>query len=136
MTVVGIGLDIVAVDRLAAAIARRRDRFLARVFAEPELAEFTGRGLSGPGEAQYLAGRFAAKEAAAKALGTGIGPLGWRNIQIAGDRSVPVCRLTGPAAAVALRAGVQRVLVTITHEAGVAAACAVALGCAGAGDAR
>ena len=38
VTVVGIGLDIVAVDRLAAAIARRRDRFLARVFAEPELA--------------------------------------------------------------------------------------------------
>lgn len=65
----GIGTDIVAVERIAAALARTGDRFIARVLHPDERALMP----DGANQAAWLAKRWAAKEAAAKALGTGIG---------------------------------------------------------------
>ncbi len=128
--VVGVGLDLVKVSRLSAAIERRGTRFVNRLLSEAERDELARRRLFGPRLAEYLAGRFAAKEAVAKALGAGISVLGWRNIEVLapGQRAAPECRLNAGAAEFALGRGVSRVLVSITHESGAAAACAVALG--------
>lgn len=69
MAIVGLGTDIVEIDRIAAQVDRLGDKLARRVLTDAELAIFQGS--SQP--ARYLAKRFAAKEAAAKALGTGIG---------------------------------------------------------------
>ena len=68
--IAGVGLDIARVSRLEAALARRPERLPRRLLTAEELREFARRG----GEARYLASRFAAKEALAKALGTGLRP--------------------------------------------------------------
>ncbi|GIU27852.1 holo-[acyl-carrier-protein] synthase [Shewanella hafniensis] len=69
MAIVGLGTDIVEIERIQAHVARAGDKLAKRVLTEAELAIYTGH--SQP--SRYLAKRFAAKEAAAKALGTGIG---------------------------------------------------------------
>ena len=132
----GIGLDIVAVRRVEAAIGRRGDALLQRLLAPAEAAELRARGPTAPALARYVAGRFAAKEAVAKALGTGIGALGFRNIEVTGRGRGPTCRLRGPAAVAGQRAGVGRVLLSITHDAGVAAAVAVTVAAATDGPAE
>ncbi len=127
--VCGLGLDIVPIWRVVEALSRRGDRFAARVLSQPELDETKGRGLQGQVKAQYMAGRIAAKEAVGKAIGLGVGPIGWRSLSItAGPNGRPVCSLSGAAAAAAARAGVSQVMVSITHTEATAAACAVALG--------
>lgn len=78
----GIGTDIVAVARIETALASHGERFAARILAESELAEF--RASSAP--ARFTAKRFAAKEAFAKALGTGIGAeLSWHDLTVTHD---------------------------------------------------
>ena len=69
------GIDMVEIDRLAAAIERHGQHFLDRIFTSVEMAECAGKAAS-------LAARFAAKEATVKALGTGIGPVGWREVEL------------------------------------------------------
>lgn len=129
MHVCGLGLDIVPIRRVVEALSRRGERFATRVLSQSELDETESRGLQGQPRAQYVAGRIAAKEAAGKAIGLGVGPIGWRTISItAGASGRPVCSLSGAAAAAAARAGIVKVLVSITHADGTAAACAVALG--------
>lgn len=129
MQVCGLGLDIVPVRRVIEALDRRGERFAARVLSQTELNEIACRGLQGQLRAQYVAGRIAAKEAVGKAIGLGVGPIGWRSVTVtAGAGGRPVCSLTGLAAAAAGRAGVGQVLVSITHADGTAAACAVAIG--------
>jgi len=113
---------------MSRALSRGRTRFLNRVLSPAEREELGRRGLRGAAEAAFVAGRFAAKEAVAKAVGTGAGRLGWANVSVTGDpRGRPVCVLLGPAAAAAREAGVSSVLVSITHTGGTVAACAVAL---------
>jgi holo-[acyl-carrier protein] synthase len=68
------GIDIIEIPRIQAALDRHGERFLKRVFTELEIFECHGK-------AEALAVRFAAKEAASKALGTGIGPIGWRDVE-------------------------------------------------------
>jgi holo-[acyl-carrier protein] synthase len=68
------GVDIIEIARIQAALDRHGERFLKRVFTEAEVFECQGR-------AEALAVRFAAKEAASKALGTGIGPIRWREVE-------------------------------------------------------
>lgn len=134
MQVCGLGLDLVPVGRVREALGRRGDRFAARILSPHELDEMRGRKLRGAPKEQYLAGRIAAKEAVGKAIGLGVGPIGWRAVSIiAGPNGRPVCRLTGAAAAAAARAGVAHVLVSITHTGAAAAACAVAVGSVGEG---
>jgi holo-[acyl-carrier protein] synthase len=66
---IAIGTDIVEIQRIASALERQGDKFVQRILTESEMAEYQARGNS----VAFLAKRFAAKEAIAKALGTGIG---------------------------------------------------------------
>jgi holo-[acyl-carrier protein] synthase len=127
MAIAGLGLDLVQVARVEAVLARRGERFTARVFtaAEREYCE-----LRPARRAQHYAGRFAVKEAVMKVLGTGwTRGVRWIDIEIVRRRGqAPSLVLHGEAARVAARAGIARWHVTITHDAGLAAAVAVAEG--------
>jgi holo-[acyl-carrier protein] synthase len=121
--VVGLGLDLVEVDRLGAAIGRHGERFLRRVFTEGERDYCEAK--SEP--AVFYAARFAAKEAVAKAFGTGIGAdIGWLDIEVVRNAAgAPAVRLAGKGAELAALRGVDRVLLSITHTRGMAAASVV-----------
>jgi holo-[acyl-carrier protein] synthase len=125
MSVVGIGLDICPVERMRQAVQRHGDRFLRRIFTDEERAYSQSRG--NPEES--LAARFAAKEAASKALGAPRG-IGWHDVEVVparpGERE-PRLVLRGRAAEVADARGVRTILVSLTHAEGVAAAVAVAV---------
>ncbi|MBX7213237.1 MAG: holo-ACP synthase [Thermoflexales bacterium] len=109
------GVDILHVQRVQEALARHGERFLARVYTPAEIAYCRGR-------APELAARFAAKEAAAKALGVGMRVLsrqgvGWHEIEIERDvLGKPHLSLTGSAAERAQRLGLIRWSLSIAHE--------------------
>jgi len=125
MRVVGIGIDLVEVGRIARALDRWGERFTERVFTPRELQR-AGRG---PNRVRRLAARFAAKEAVMKALGTGRSGVGWREIEITNEPSgAPRVRLAGRAARAGEAVGVARVHVSLTHDLHYAAAFAVAEG--------
>src|ERR1700746_2155001 len=107
MNIIGIGMDATEIDRIEATLARYGDRFLRRIFTEGEIAYATRRRNPAP----HLAGRFAAKEAAMKALGTGHsrGVL-WRDIEVCRTFGPPQLRLHGGAAARAERMQVKSTL--------------------------
>lgn len=120
--IVRTGIDLIEIERIQQAIARHGERFLQRIFTPPELQACSGK-------AESLAARFAAKEAVSKALGTGIGPVGWREIEIVGSEvEAPRVRLHGRAAQVAARLGVTSWSLSLTHGRAIAAAVVVALG--------
>ncbi len=120
--ITGIGLDIVAVGRLETILARHGQRFVDRICRPGEAKERDGVRL-----AQHVGGLFAAKEAALKALGTGWNRgLGFRQVEVCRDAAGrPSIRLHGRAAQTAARMGVGRIHLSITHDAGVAAAVVV-----------
>lgn len=123
--ILGTGVDLVEVRRLAAAVERRGQRFLERVFTARELAEARG----GAARYQSLAGRFAAKEAVLKALGTGLRACRWRDVEVArGPGGRPEVALRGSLARRARAAGVERVHLSIAHTREHAVALAVAEG--------
>ena len=94
--IVGIGSDLCKVDRIAQTLERFGDRFTHRIFTEGERAKAARRADPAPTYAR----RFAAKEAAAKALGVGISGLAWTDIAVVNDaRGKPALELTGGAAA-------------------------------------
>ena len=113
MDILGLGFDATDIPRVAEVYERYGDRFLRRVFTEGEIAYCTRRRNPVP----HLAGRFAAKEAAMKALGTGHsrGVL-WKDIEVFRQGGPPQLRLHGGAARRAEQMGVQRSLLTITHS--------------------
>jgi holo-[acyl-carrier protein] synthase len=113
MNIIGIGMDATDIDRIAAAVARFGDRFLHRVFTEGEIAYATRRRHPSP----HLAGRFAAKEAAMKALGTGHsqGVL-WRDIEVVRLGGPPQLKFHGGAAARFHRLNAAGAFLTITHS--------------------
>jgi len=116
--IVGVGLDITSVERIARALERFGDRFWERILTERERQDLAARS----DRATALAGRFAAKEAASKALG-GPRDVWWHDVEIArGPLGVPVLSFLGVAREHAARLGVVLSLVSITHDAGVAAA--------------
>jgi len=118
---VHVGIDLIEIDRIAAALARHPKRFRERVFTEREVAECDRK----PHPAQSYAGRFAAKEAIGKALGRGV-PFTWTEIEIAG-RGKPLVSLSGSMQAAADRLGVVRVDLSMTHSQTIAAAVAIAV---------
>lgn len=125
MSVLGVGLDLCPVHRIRDAVERHGQRFLRRIFTEQEQAYAAGRG--NPHEA--LAARFAAKEAASKALGAPRG-IGWHDVEVipaVPGETEPKLVLRGRAAEVAEARGVKAVLVSLTHADGMAAAVAVAV---------
>ncbi len=110
--ILGIGLDLVEVERLEAAMARHGERFLARVFTAAERAYCES--YARPGE-RYAA-RFAAKEAAMKALGTGWHGVGWREFEVWREISGPPrLKLHGLAQALALSQGMVSWHLSLTH---------------------
>jgi holo-[acyl-carrier protein] synthase len=125
MNILGLGFDATDIPRIGAAFERYGERFLHRVFTDGEIAYCTRRRNPVP----HLAGRFAAKEAAMKALGTGHsrGVL-WRDIEVFRVYGPPQLRLHGGAAAQAARMRVQSTLVTITHSDALAMAQVLLLG--------
>jgi holo-[acyl-carrier protein] synthase len=108
------------VPRIARSIKRYGDRFLQRVFTEQEIAYCRAKAAS----AESFAARFAAKEAGAKALGTGIQyGVSWKELEVLrppGQR--PTLHLTGRARAIAGQLGVRYVSLSLTHTAGLAMA--------------
>ena len=111
--VIGLGIDITEIDRVASAIERYGERFLHRVFTDEEIAYCSRHRV----QAIHFAGRFAAKEAAMKALGTGHSQqVLWRSVEVIrkpGDP--PQLRLHGGAARRFASMNAQSSLVTITH---------------------
>jgi holo-[acyl-carrier protein] synthase len=112
--VVGIGSDLVEISRIAASIERFGDRFLARVFTPAEIA-FCRRKRNA---AESFAARFAAKEAGAKALGTGISHgIAWPEIEVKRQPgSKPTLHWSGRAAERAARLGVRSTTISLTHS--------------------
>ncbi len=104
------GIDIIEIHRIQEALDRHGERFLQRVFTQNEIAECRRR-------AESLAIRFAAKEAASKALGTGIGPVGWREVETLHKRSgEPFLVLHGRAQQVAETLGLTTWAVSLSHS--------------------
>lgn len=114
------GIDLVDVPRLSQTIERLGEAFLKRVFLPAEI-DYCARRAE---PAIHYAARFAAKEAVAKALGTGIGEaVGWLEIEVdRGEGGRPRLRLHGNAVAVAQAQGVVQMDLSLTHTAQTAAA--------------
>ena len=124
--ILGLGMDLVEIDRIEESLQRFGDRFLEKIFHPSEI-EYA-RSQSRP--AIPLAARFAAKEAASKAFGTGIGQLlPWLGMEIERQsHGQPFLRLHGPGAQLAKDRGVTRSLVTLTHTRTHSAATVLLLG--------
>jgi holo-[acyl-carrier protein] synthase len=118
--IVGLGTDIVEVQRLKASLDRYGERFLCRVFTAGEQAYCAAK--RHPEES--LAARFAAKEAAAKALGTGISQgVGWQDFEVSREPGhAPRLQLNGRALALASALGVAHISLSMTHTAALASA--------------
>lgn len=125
MGIVALGLDLTKIERLAAAEARRGERFLARLFTPLERRYCEQRASR---RLVHYAGRFAVKEAVMKALGTGwTRGVRWLDIEVVrAPGSAPELVLHGASAEHAARRGIDRWHITITHDAGIAAAVVVA----------
>ncbi|HEX6392034.1 MAG TPA: holo-ACP synthase [Acidimicrobiales bacterium] len=120
---VGIGIDSVDIERFAAVLTRRAS-LAKRVFTAGE-REYAGR-LADPTPA--LAARFAAKEAAMKALGVGIGSIDWPDVEVVrSGNGGPLLAVTGRAAALAAGRGIGSWLVSLTHTETVASAVVAAV---------
>ncbi len=121
--ILGIGLDVVATDRISRSLAEGNGRFEELVFTPAEREACATRA----DRAQALAARFAAKEACVKALGTGWAHgVAFQQVEVVGlEGGRPELRLTGRAAERAQALKVGRVHVTLSHELGVAAAVVV-----------
>ena len=118
--IVGLGVDIAEVQRVRAAIERRGAAFLKRLFTPAEIAYCEGH----RNRYERYAGRFAAKEAAMKALGTGWGNgVRWVDIEVTRNSAgKPSLRLTGRARELAERLAVRNISLTITHSGNTALA--------------
>jgi len=119
--ILGLGIDVASIDRIRAVLDRHGERMWMRVLTSREQSILAGR----RDRATALAGRWAAKEAAVKAFLGRAGAL-WHDFEVGrGLLGEPEMRFSGRAALAAQRLGVSRALVSITHDAGVAAAVVV-----------
>jgi len=123
--IVGMGIDVIEVERIREVLERHGESFLNHVFCKAEQA---GAPAAAAAAAAYYAGRWSAKEAVAKALGTGIGRhCAWTDIRIVRWPSgQPAVELSGEGAESARRLGIRRIHLTISHEKRLACAAAVA----------
>jgi holo-[acyl-carrier protein] synthase len=114
------GVDVIEVHRIDHAILRHGDRFFDRFYTNQELIDSNGR-------TPALAARIAAKEAVAKALGTGIGDIAWKEIEVInGPRREPQLRLHGQAQELAISMGLTDWAISLSHTEQHAVAVAVA----------
>jgi len=112
--VLGLGTDLIETGRVEASIARFGERFLERIFSLEEIAYCMRK----KNAAESFAARFAAKEAGAKALGTGISRgVTWREFEVKREASgKPSLHLSGRAAELAGAMGVRRIQLSLTHS--------------------
>lgn len=118
----GLGCDVIEVERVRGVLERQGERFLARVFTDAERAYCEAKADPYP----YYAARFAAKEAVSKCFTTGIGAeLGWKSISVAhGERSQPIIVLDEKGQALLQSLGATGVLISLSHTDTVAMAVA------------
>ena len=123
MRIVGHGIDLVECRRIDRVLRDHRERFLERVLTEAERA----RAGEFKDPLPYIAGRWAAKEAILKMIGTGWrGGIAWTDMEVLPDRlGRPVVTLTGETARLAGKLGLSRVLLSITHTSDHASASAI-----------
>ncbi len=116
--IVGMGVDIIEVPRVRAAIERFGERFLRRLFTPGEIRYCESKA----NKHERFAARFAAKEAALKAIGTGLSRgISWQDVEIVREPSGrPTLSFTGRAAEFAKRLGVRRSSVSLSHTEQVA----------------
>ena len=115
--IVGMGIDVCSIERMRRALERHGDRFFSRICSENERKDLSGRDV-----ATALAGRFAVKEAFAKAL-DGARGVGWHEVEVRREPSGrPALTLHGNAIAMVEKFGANKWHVSITHDAGVAVA--------------
>lgn len=116
------GVDLIEISRIEEVIARHGRHYLERIYTPAELEQCGNR-------AESLAGRFAAKEAVAKALGCGIGVIAWKEIEILGnEQNAPALNLHGMAKQKADELGLSVWSVSISHSQSHSVALAVAIG--------
>ena len=121
--ILGTGIDLIEVVRIAASFAKFGERFVNRVLLPDEIAYC----LAHKNPAPFLAVRFAAKEAVSKAFGTGIGvQLGWQDIEIRRKESgEPFVILHGKGKLLFESRGARQFLISLTHTENYAAATAI-----------
>ena len=126
MNIVGHGIDLVNIAEMRRWIEDPRDPLIPRCFVEEELNEVG----DGPDRVECLAGRYAAKEAVLKALGTGFGGgVGFSDVVIyRAPDATPQVRLTGGAANAAVELGITEWRLSISHAGIIAMASAIAIG--------
>ena len=124
--IVGLGTDIVEIVRIGEMIDRHGEAFLNRIYTPEEIRYCQKRKHCN----EAFAGRWAAKEAVMKALGTGfIRGIGWQDIEILSEKSgKPYVNIRGGAGEFAKKIGVDRVLITISHCRAYATATAIGVG--------
>jgi len=116
------GVDLIEISRIDEVVARHGKHYLERIYTPAELEQCGKR-------AESLAGRFAAKEAVAKALGSGIGDVTWKEIEVLGDENnAPVLTLHGEALKKANELGLSTWSVSISHSQSHSVALVVAIG--------
>ncbi len=109
--IVGIGIDIIEIERIERAATN--PLFLERIFTERERAYFASR----KNNLSTIAGSFAAKEATSKALGTGIGKIGWHDIEVLRyNKGKPYVELCGRAKELFALLGGKYIHITISHS--------------------
>ena len=125
--VLGLGTDITEVHRIQASLERYGQPFLNRIYTVGEIAYCQARKKTA---AQSYAARFAAKEAAAKALGTGISRgVTWQELEVIRNRGeAPLILLHGRAAEIARARGITRLTLSLTHTTAIAMAVVIAEG--------
>jgi holo-[acyl-carrier protein] synthase len=118
--ILGMGSDLAEVDRIQQSVERYGVRFLERVYTEIERSYSMRK----KNYAERLAGRFAAKEAGMKAIGTGWRRgVTWKDFEVVNEPSgKPTLKLSGAAARIAEQMGVKRIALSITHTAAIAMA--------------
>jgi holo-[acyl-carrier protein] synthase len=121
--VLGLGTDLIEIERIQASMDRFGERFLERVFTAGEIAYCMRKKQS----AESFAARFAAKEAGAKALGTGISRgVSWKEIEVRREMGQrPTLHFSGRAGELAAAMGVRRVQLTLSHSRTLAIAVAM-----------
>ncbi|MGB9586006.1 MAG: holo-ACP synthase [Anaerolineales bacterium] len=116
------GIDIIEIERVAAAVQRHQEKFLQRIYTTQEL-------INSQGKPQSLAARFAAKEAVAKAIGSGIGKISWKDIEILSyENGQPYVNLRGYARDLSDQQGLSEWSISLSHSLQYAVAIAVAIG--------
>ena len=116
------GVDLIEISRIGEVVSRHGKHYLERIYTPAEL-DLCGK------RAESLAGRFAAKEAVAKALGCGIGEVEWKEIEIlGGEQNAPMLNLSGKAAQKAQELGLESWSLSLSHSQSDAVAFVVAIG--------